>query len=261
MLTPFEAWSYVRCAGADPRRRERKGLLIIETAPSRTLSHYRILRKLGAGGMGEVYLAEDTALGRKVALKLLPQELAGEQSAGKRLIKEAQAAAQLDHPNICSIYEAGKDDGVCFIAMQLIDGQSLSDRLAVKPLPSDEILDIASQVADALSEAHRRGIVHRDVKPQNVMIDARGQAKVMDFGLAKAFGTSPDAPSEVATESALTKAGTIVGTIAYMSPEQVRGENADARSDVWSFGVMLHEMVTRAPTGLQVAVSRCISIS
>jgi serine/threonine protein kinase/tetratricopeptide (TPR) repeat protein len=194
--------------------------------------------------MGEVYLAEDIALGRKVALKLLPQSAARDENASHRLIKEAQAAAQLDHPNICSIYEAGEDAGVSFIAMQLIDGQSLSDRIRAGGLGPDEALAIATQVADALSEAHRHGIVHRDVKPSNVMLDARGQAKLMDFGLAKTFARSLEDAAQNSTASGLTEPGTIIGTIAYMSPEQVRGQAADARSDVWAFGVMLHEMVT-----------------
>lgn len=215
----------------------------METAASRQVSHYRIVRKLGEGGMGEVFMAEDIALGRNVALKLLPERLVGEENARRRLIREAQAAAQLDHPNICSIYEAGESDGLCFIAMQLIEGEPLSDRLAAKPLAPDEVMELATEIADALSEAHRRGVVHRDVKPHNVMVNARGQAKLMDFGLAKAFGVSSEAATEIA-EDALTKPGVIIGTMAYMSPEQVRGETADARSDVWAFGVLLHEMVT-----------------
>jgi eukaryotic-like serine/threonine-protein kinase len=214
--------------------------MMAEAATGRTISHYRILTKLGAGGMGEVYLAEDTALGRKVALKLLPEAHADEQSATRRLIREAQAAAQLDHPNICSIYEAGQDDGVGFIAMQLIEGQPLSERLESSRLPVDEILEIASQIADGLSEAHRHGIVHRDIKPHNVMLNTRGQAKLMDFGLAKTFRPPSEPLTEAETE--LTRPGTIVGTIAYMSPEQLRGDVVDSRSDVWSFGVLLHEM-------------------
>ena len=216
----------------------------METATGRMVSHYRLLGRLGAGGMGEVYMAEDIALGRHVALKLLPESAAGNQQAARRLIREAQAAAQLDHPNICSIYEAGEDASVCFIAMQLIDGQSLSDRLAAGPISADEVLELAIQVADALAEAHHRGIVHRDVKPHNVMLNARGQAKLMDFGLAKAFHPSADEETASLEDSMLTRPGTLIGTIPYMSPEQVRGESADVRSDVWAFGVMLHEMST-----------------
>ena len=193
---------------------------MIETVASRIISHYRILGLLGAGGMGEVYLAEDTALGRNVALKLLPKALAGEENSRRRLIKEAQAAAQLDHPNICSIYEAGEDAGCCFIAMQLIEGQPLSARLATGPMPPEDLLEIAAQVADALGEAHRRGIVHRDVKPQNVMLNTRGQAKLMDFGLAKTFGMPAAGLSDVLTEDALTSPGSLVGTVAYMSPNR-----------------------------------------
>jgi eukaryotic-like serine/threonine-protein kinase len=214
-------------------------------ADVRTISHYRLLEKLGSGGMGEVYLAEDTALGRKVAIKVLPATLAKDRNASLRLMKEAQAAAQLDHPNICSIYEAGEDDGVPFIAMQLIEGESLADRMTSRTLGEDERLEIATQVADALSETHGRGLVHRDVKPQNVMVNRRGQAKLMDFGLAKAFARSAPDPDEK-TEQMLTTPGSIVGTVAYLSPEQVRGEEADARSDVWAFGVMLHELTTGA---------------
>ena len=217
-----------------------------DEAADRTLSHYRLMRKLGAGGMGEVYLARDTALGRDVALKLLPRSSELDPTASRRLIQEAQAAAQLDHPNICSIYEAGEDGGVSFIAMQLIDGQCLSDRLTAGALASGDALEIAMQVADGLSEAHRRGIVHRDIKPHNVMLNSRGQAKLMDFGLARFFSPVSMPAEESPTREMLTQAGAIVGTVAYMSPEQLGGGIADTRCDVWSFGAMLHEMVTGA---------------
>jgi eukaryotic-like serine/threonine-protein kinase len=215
-----------------------------EAADVRTISHYRLVEKLGAGGMGEVYLAEDIVLGRNVAVKLLPRSAAADREASHRLICEAQAAAQLDHPNICSIYEAGTEDGVSFIAMQLIEGRALSDRLDEGAMPVEEVCTIAIQVAEALSEAHRRGIVHRDVKPSNVMLDRWGQSKLMDFGLAKSFLSSGDDGTEDVTVQRLTRPGTVSGTIDYMSPEQLRGESADGRSDVWSFGVMLHEMLT-----------------
>lgn len=213
------------------------------TAP-RIVSHYRLIEKLGAGGMGEVHLATDIVLGRNVALKLLPQAAVTDRESSLRLIREAQAAAQLDHPNICSIYEAGEEDGVSFIAMQLIEGSPLSDRLIQGPLAADEAATIATQIAEALSEAHRRGIVHRDVKPANVMIDRRGQSKLMDFGLAKSFASWGSEAEDDATARMLTRPGSVVGTVDYMSPEQLRGEAADARSDVWAFGVMLHELLT-----------------
>jgi eukaryotic-like serine/threonine-protein kinase len=215
-----------------------------DAADVRKVSHYRLIEKLGAGGMGEVYLAEDTILGRNVALKLLPQSAVTDREASHRLIREAQAAAQLDHPNICSIYEAGEEEGVSFIAMQLIEGRPLSDRVHEGTLSAGESLTIAAQVAEALGEAHRCGIVHRDVKPANVMIDRRGQSKLMDFGLAKSFVSWGDDAADDATARMLTRPGSVIGTVDYMSPEQLRGEAADARSDVWSFGVMLHELLT-----------------
>src|SRR5712692_3230706 len=150
-----------------------------------TVSHYRILKKLGAGGMGEVYLAEDTQLDRKVAIKFLPEESTADEKAKRRLVREARAAAKLDHPNICSIYEVGEQDGHGFIVMQYLEGETLDSRLRRKPLALHEIFDLAAQIVDALTEAHSHGIIHRDIKPQNVMITSRGQAKLMDFGLAK----------------------------------------------------------------------------
>ncbi len=207
------------------------------------LSRYDILGKLGAGGMGEVYLAQDTELGRRVAIKFLPPELAADERANERLIQEARAAATLDHPNICSIYEAGEADGRSFIAMQYIEGQTLDARIHGAPLELRESLAIASQVADALAEAHAHGIIHRDIKPGNIMITPRGQAKVMDFGLARVMGGAGPVGTE--TRSLLTAPGTIVGTMPYMSPEQARGEALDARSDIFSFGVVLYEMLSR----------------
>ena len=161
-------------------RRLRIGLL-----PPSEISHYRIIRKLGAGGMGEVFLAEDSTLGRKVAIKMLSETLAGSDQARQRLINEAKAAAALDHPNICSIYEVGEEDGHVFIVMQYIDGQSLAERIRKGPLPPGEVVDIGIQTAQALAEAHAAGIIHRDIKPQNIVITPRGQLKVLDFGLAK----------------------------------------------------------------------------
>jgi serine/threonine protein kinase/tetratricopeptide (TPR) repeat protein len=214
----------------------------IQPTADRTISHYRLLRKLGSGGMGEVFLAEDTALARNVALKLLPQAASLDEDASRRLIAEAHAAAQLDHPNICSVYEAGQDHGVSFIAMQFVDGECLSDRLARGRLPPDDVVEIGRQVADALGEAHRHGIVHRDVKPHNVMLDARGRARLMDFGLAKAFSTSAVDVARATTGAMTVERSARIGTLPYMAPEQLRGESGDVRSDVWSFGVMLYEI-------------------
>jgi serine/threonine protein kinase/tetratricopeptide (TPR) repeat protein len=209
----------------------------------KTISHYRVIGKLGAGGMGEVFLAEDTQLGRKVAIKFLPSELSADRQATKRLVREARAAATLDHSNICSIYEVGDDAGRTFIVMQYVDGETLATRLAGKPMQLQESLAIAQQVADALAEAHSRGIIHRDIKPQNIMLTVRGQAKVLDFGLAKVMQAGLSTEDEGVTQSLLTEPGTIMGTVPYMSPEQVKGENLDARSDIFSFGVLLYEMM------------------
>lgn len=169
-----------------------------------TLSHYRILSRLGAGGMGEVYLAEDTQLGRNVAIKSLPKVAAADAQARKRLIREAQAAAKLDHPNICSIYEVVSDDDRSFIVMQYVEGETLAKRIAQKPLELPEVLDTAMQLADAIAEAHSCGIIHRDIKPQNIKITARGQAKVLDFGLAKVVRELDSATGEAQTRSLLT---------------------------------------------------------
>jgi tetratricopeptide (TPR) repeat protein/predicted Ser/Thr protein kinase len=208
------------------------------------IGHYRIIRKLGAGGMGQVFLAEDGKLGRKVAIKMLSETLAGSHQARERLINEAKAAAALDHPNICSIHEVGEEDGHVFIVMQYIDGQSLAERIWKGPLPPGEVVDIGIQTAEALAEAHAAGIIHRDIKPQNIVITRRGQLKVLDFGLAKiapqGAQDGPDAP----TWERLTEAGSILGTPGFMSPEQLRGKTIDARSDIFSLGVTLYECAT-----------------
>jgi eukaryotic-like serine/threonine-protein kinase len=201
---------------------------------------FTIQAPLGAGGMGEVYLAEDTRLRRRVALKILPPDLADD-AARKRLLREARAAATLEHPNICTVYEVGEADGRGFIAMQYLDGDTLANRLKKAPLELPAAISIGAQVANGLAEAHRSGIVHRDVKPHNVMLSAANHATVLDFGLAKT--TPGDAVLE--TETALTAAGVISGTLLYMSPEQARGEIVDERSDVFSFGIVLYELVTR----------------
>ncbi len=208
------------------------------------LGHYEIRSKLGAGGMGEVYLAEDTQLGRKVAIKVLLSESTTDEQARKRLIREARAAAKLDHPNICTIHEVGEEDGRSFIVMQYIEGETLAARIARKPLELSEALDQAIQMAHALAEAHSRDLIHRDIKPQNIMLTVPGEAKVMDFGLAKVIRDRSLTESEAVTETLLTDPGGVVGTIPYMSPEQVQGEVIDARSDVFSFGAVLYEMVS-----------------
>ena len=194
--------------------------------------------------MGEVYLAEDTKLNRRVAIKILPPDTTASEQANRRLIREARAAANLDHANICAIHEVGEEDGRSFICMQYIEGETLDVRMKRKPLDLSESLSIATQVADALAEAHTRGTVHRDIKPANIMITARGAVKVMDFGLAKLIQSSVAFSSEAETEALLSTPGAIIGTLPYMSPEQVRGEALDGRSDIFSFGVVLYEMLS-----------------
>jgi TolB-like protein/Flp pilus assembly protein TadD len=197
------------------------------------VSHYRILERLGAGGMGEVFKAEDTRLGRQVALKFLPPELGRDSGAKARFIQEAKAASALDHENVCTIFDIGEtEEGRLFLAMAYYEGTSLEDELAAGPLPVDRALDLAEQVAKGLAEAHGRGIVHRDIKPANLMISASGVVKIVDFGLAK-----------LAEEPGMTKTGVVLGTPSYMSPEQARGEKADHRTDLWSLGVVLYEML------------------
>ena len=215
------------------------------SADQQTLSHYRLRSRLGAGGMGEVHLAQDLQLGRSVALKLLPRELAEDREQRRRLVFEAQAASTLNHPNIAQIYEIGQtDDGARFIAMEYVPGRTLGSILRERRLPLAEAVTLAVQVADALEEAHAKGIVHRDIKPANVMVTPRGQVKVLDFGLAK-MATLPAIPlSEGDPPGPMTAPGTVMGTAEYMSPEQALGLEVDCRSDVFSFGSMFYEMVT-----------------
>ena len=208
------------------------------------LGHYEIISRIGAGGMGEVYLAEDTRLERRVAIKLLPSSLVSDEQAKRRLLREAKSAATLDHPNICAIYEVGEENGRSFIAMQFVEGETLASRIERAPLDIQAVLDIADQVAAALRAAHSRGIIHRDIKPQNMLISGSGLVKVLDFGLAKRIYDRTSDASEVETASLLTEAGLIVGTVPYMSPEQVRAESLDSRSDIFSFGVVLYEMLS-----------------
>jgi serine/threonine protein kinase len=215
-----------------------------ENLIGQTLSHYRIEKKIGEGGMGEVYLAQDTALTRKVALKFLPPEMQKDPVARKRFLREARSAAALDNPYICSIHEVGEFEAGAFIVMEYIDGETLLEKLRRGPLRLNQVLHIASEIAEALQTAHGRGIVHRDLKPANIMLMKTGHAKVMDFGLAKQMVPSAGIESEEGSVTAMTGSGMTLGTLAYMSPEQLRGEEADARSDIFSFGLVLYEMLT-----------------
>src|SRR5688572_19285668 len=242
------------------RRSEGDGQAGSDSLIGQRFSHYRIVEKLGGGGMGVVYKAEDTRLGRRVALKFVSDELSRDPEALSRFAREAQTASALNHPNICTIYDIGEQDGRSFIVMEYLEGSTLKDRLAAGSLSLNTVLDVGTQVADALDAAHTAGIIHRDIKPANIFIGSRDRVRVLDFGLAKM--RAPDSHQVDLTTMAGTRQGVVMGTAAYMAPEQARGEAVDHRADIWSLGLVLYEMVkgSRPPQAVRLRVEASLEL-
>lgn len=213
-------------------------------AAGTTFGHYRIVSELGSGGMGDVYVAEDSSLGRRVALKVLPDDVADSPERRERFEREARAVAALSHPNILAIHDFGEEDGVLYLVMELLEGRTLREHLASGPLPRRTAVDYAKQITEGLAAAHDKGIVHRDLKPDNIFVTTDGRIKILDFGLAKVVEAAPESDASAATMDRATDPGTVLGSAGYMSPEQVRGHDADHRSDIFSFGAILHEMLS-----------------